>query len=559
MPQSVVDLKEHESGAKLQFANPDDPDDPGLNRYFGVVSQYDRARELEADGATFEAAGETWRFNHNPETDGPTINYWQGKIKTRPEDMGDAYYEYNIPVVAVDSVGEKKVNFQFRPGLPNATHVETGDQIGGIPQDLPEGLRVQIASANVHPNDYLEVLTELFRILGIHTGYLDDIHPWSRVTGFAIYVRIDRALSEERIVDRNGLLERLARFSSVRRGKGEWKWDNEEIIGHRESVTFNPTSLTKFYEGHAIGKLLKSYHMKHPTTDQGIDTYHPKLEVQWNKQYSPVKAAHWHAHPDELDRHDVQEELETFLYHALHWADLPLEPDPDVYIEDAYFTVEGTERDLDLAEDPTHHLADYERDLATTTILSANLSKKQEESVRTIMAGGQSKHVTDVAETAGVSESTVRRTITKLSDVLRLSNGVVSPEDDVIAGKITDIFYSIDTFLDRSKGSIQKLTSRTELVDENSVLGRWARRYAVSVDDTDPAALEIAINLGKLTEYQLVKIVRAGYDASKAVGSTAAHRFRNAQIRYTTETGEERTAGFGRYGHQYRFHGYPLD
>lgn len=220
MTQTALDPQLHESGAKLLFANPNDPDDPGLKRYFGIVSQYDRIRELVEEEATFEAAGETWRFNHKPDADGPTINYWVGKIATRPGDSGEAYYEYNIPLVAEDSVGEKKVNFQFRPSLPDATHVETGNPIGVIPDDIPEGLRVQVASANVNPDDYLTIMEAMFRLVGITTTYLDDLHPWSRLKAMAVYTRILRELSEAHIVERNGLLERLARFSSVQRGRG---------------------------------------------------------------------------------------------------------------------------------------------------------------------------------------------------------------------------------------------------------------------------------------------------------------------------------------------------
>lgn len=114
--------------------------------------------------------------------------------------------------------------------------------------------------------------------------------------------------------------------------------------------------------------------MKHPSSDQGIDTSHPKLEVQWNKEYSPVKAAHWHPHPTELDRHELTTELETFLYHALHWAGFTLEADPSVYVKDAYFTVAKTEYELDLAEDPTTYLGDQERELASTTLVEVNLT-----------------------------------------------------------------------------------------------------------------------------------------------------------------------------------------
>ena len=269
----------HEAAAHLLFADPDSPDDPGLNRYFGFVSQFDRSFELAKTFETFEAAAETWRLNHNPDDDGPSINYWKGKIRADGQNF-EAFYEYNIPLVADDETREKKVNFQFRPALPNVKHVDTGNRIKSMPEDLPEGIRVQVQSANVNPDDYIPILKGLFRKLGVHTKYLDYVHPYSRLTGLALYVRIDREISEDQIVDRNGLLERLARFSAVRRGRGEWKWDNEEIVGHRTAVALNPTALEKFYADHEVGKLLKSYHMKSPSDDPDQVTYHPKLEVQ---------------------------------------------------------------------------------------------------------------------------------------------------------------------------------------------------------------------------------------------------------------------------------------
>ena len=36
-------------------------DDPGLGRCFGFVSQFDRSFELAESGATYDAAGDTWR------------------------------------------------------------------------------------------------------------------------------------------------------------------------------------------------------------------------------------------------------------------------------------------------------------------------------------------------------------------------------------------------------------------------------------------------------------------------------------------------------------------
>ena len=81
MTTLVLSHQVHEAAGHLLLANPDDPNDPGLGRFFGFVSQFDRSFNLAEGSTTFEVAGETWRFNHHPEDDGPSITYWQGKIR----------------------------------------------------------------------------------------------------------------------------------------------------------------------------------------------------------------------------------------------------------------------------------------------------------------------------------------------------------------------------------------------------------------------------------------------------------------------------------------------
>lgn len=551
MPREALVPQIHEAGAHLLFANPDAPGDPGLARYFGVVSQFDRSFDLAESGATFEAAEDIWRFNHNPEEEGPSINYWEGKIRADGQDY-DAFYEYNIPLVAVDDTHEKKINFQFRPALPEAKHVDSGNRIESMPEDLPEGLRVQFQSANVELTDYVPILTGLFRKLGVHTKYLDDVHPWSRLNALAQYVRIDREVSERHIVDRDAILERLARFSSIRRGRGEWKWDNEEILGHRTAVAMNVAALKKFYPGHEIGKLFKSYHMKNPRKEQGAATYHPKFELQWNKEYSPVQGAPWLETADEFDRFDLFEELETAMYHALHWAGLSLDADPDVYVEDGYFTLETTERDLDLIDDPTADLEVQQQDLAVAQLVDADLTQKQEATVRETVANGGVRSIDEIAADAGVSESTVRRTCKKLGQIIEIGAGKVRPADCVVGDKLRDIFASIDQVLDQGRRSLRGLAGRGELVEEDSLLGKWASRYAVQVDESNPEMIQVAINLGELTEWQAMQIIRAGREAAQKVGPQTHQRFVEARFAYSNRSGDVRQKGFGKFGHVYR-------
>lgn len=538
----------HEAQAKLLFADEEDPGDPGLSRYWAIVSQYDEAYELHEAGATFEAAGDTWRISHDPEDQNTaSIGHWESKLAAPGEDF-DAFYEYQIPVVAIDDTGERKATFQFRPALPNATNIDTGEPIQSLPDDLPEGLRVQVLSANIDPDEYIPILTALFDQLDINRSYLESIHPWSRVVQMAMYVRINRKASEEHITGRNGLLERLARFSSVRRGQGAYQWDNEEIMGHRNTVTMNPTALEKLYPGHEIGKLFKSYHMKNPTEDQGSVTYHPKFELQWNKEYSSVTTAAWDPDAPMFDRSELREELQTALYNALQWAGFPLECDSDVYEADGYFSPILQEVDVEIVDDPTEELVEYEQQLTIASLVDADLTEKQTDVVRTVTDGSGEIPVDETAEAAGVSESTVRRTVDKLNDILRISAGHVGPHDPVISSKLKDVFASIELVLKQAKETVPRLTGRTELVAEDTPLGKWARRYAVAVDDADPDAIEIAINLGELSRYQLIKIVRTGYRAAEESGAMAAERFRNAAISYTNDEGDRRATQITRYG-----------
>lgn len=174
-----------------------------------------------------------------------------------------------------------------------------------------------------------------------------------------------------------------------------------------------------------------------------------------------------------------------------------------------------------------------------------------------------------MAEDAGVSESTVRRMVDGLSDLLLITNGTVSTEDQVTRDKFTGLFRTIDTQLSRGLGSIRKLASQRTPIDEESPLARWASRYGASVDNHSPDsrhydyrypdALEIEINLGELTEWELIQIVRAGYQAAKQAGAFVVTKYVNSVITWTDTNGTKRTTAFGKFGPEYRILGAPID
>lgn len=534
----LVDPQLHKFGAHFLFVpDPNDlrPGQDGTAPFFGLVSQFDHClvdpETGEDDVGTFDSAGETWKLNHAEDK----VKYWESKIATRPDDAGDAYYEYQINVVADDDVHRKRINYQFRIAIPDATHVDTGNRIQSLPADLPEGIRVQVDSANVEPEAILEVLRDLMDQLGVDPSYFQptNLHEWSRVVGLELYVRILRELAEERFVDTNGVLERLAQFSSVRRGRGEYKWNNEEIVGHRQAVALNETSLEKLYGSHEVGKLLKSYLMDKPEKqDRSGPTYDPKIEVQWNKEYSDYlggNAVPWED-PDGFDFQDLRRELDEFLLFALNAAGLPLRADPDVYVEDEYWTVDERDRDVTVHADPTEELREAEEDLTRAYLAREDLTPTDRAVIEALADGGR-MHYEQLVEKTDSSSSSVYRAIDRWGTLVqKVGRGTYDLADDVVREKIEDVFTTLEDVTEWVERGIDAIVDGSDEIAADSPLAKWARRHGVLLDErADDLEVELTGDYSKL---EIQKLLRAGLEAARDTGAKTAARFVDGSFTY---------------------------
>jgi hypothetical protein len=165
----VIKPQIHEFSGHVLFALFESkPDIDGMRPYFGIVSAFEP--DLEAE---INVDDTTWAIDHGTEDDEEykksTIRYWDGAIATREQDSGNNYLEYQIPVYDTsDPKRNRRINFQFRPSLPNATHAETGERIQSLPETLPEGVRVEIQASNVDPDEVIDILRELSRLEHVH-------------------------------------------------------------------------------------------------------------------------------------------------------------------------------------------------------------------------------------------------------------------------------------------------------------------------------------------------------------------------------------------------------
>lgn len=517
----------------------------GTAPFFAIAKNYDKCLRKNKDGeydangtddvGAFDAAGDTWILNHEE----GKISTWDSAIATRPGDSGDVYSEYNIGVVATgDDVGRKRVNCQFRIAAPNLETTD-GKSVGSLPDDLPEGIRVEIDSANVEPREAFDVLRALMDRMDVDPDYFQNqyLHEWSSVVNFALYVRIMRALSEDKIISRDGILERLAKFSSRRRGSGEYTWDNKEIVGHRNTVAMDVQSLEKLYGDHTVGKLLKSYHPKHPRNepDENDPLSHPKLEVQYSTDYSDPdhRSIPW-SDPDGFDFQDLRRECDEFLVYGLNAAGLSLRPDGDTYVDDEYWSATTRERDVEIHADKTDELRETEEDLATYQLASGDATPAQRAVLATLADGGRPMDRHELADESGTSTSTVQRAYETFGSVLaRVERGVYDLADDVIRDKVSSLLDGLEDVAEWVEDGIDAIANGHNEIGKDSPLATWARNHRARISDTfDGLEVELA---GSRDMVEIRRVLRAGLHAARATGSKTAGEFVDATVTYKTD------------------------
>jgi hypothetical protein len=541
--ESVLRPQTHEIGAKLLFTSQDKRFLPflelsrALDGHFEWTGYNPETGTVIAEDNSvgkFNAAGETWEFNQNESK----ITTWQSNIKPRDIDDCNRYFEYNVGVVSTDDVGQKRVNFQFRPALSDAHHIESNEPIRPIPSTLPEGIRVQVDSVNVNQDEILDILQSVAAVLDVRPEYFgrERLHEWSRVYNYALYVRVRRSVSERRLAGSEGLLERLAVFSSRRRGEGQYEWDNPTITAHYNTVGLNQTALQNLLPDQRVGKVLKLYHLKQPPANATADpTSHPKLEVQFSTEYSDDTAIPWQS--SDYDVTDLKEELDEYLICQLNWAGLATTAEADWVVPDAYWEPEDTESNITVYPDPLEKVKETEEGLAVHHLLNQDTSRGERAVLRALAETGKSHYRTLAAESE-TSTSTVYRAVDRFSNIIKKTNGVFEFADDVLREKFQELFEHLDDALEWVEKGIEHIQDSERLIGENTAFASWARRYGASVLEREDS-IEIEFQAGKYSKNELQKILRRGYKAARRMGSQTAHKLMRATIRYRDLDGNE--------------------
>jgi hypothetical protein len=546
----------HELNAQLLFTpTTDAPGEDGLYPYRLLLDRW------EPDlVCSFDAADTEWVFASEDsleahgiqpdEYDHKNAGYWHGNIKTRPQDSGESYIEFTAPLVdASDPNLNRRVTLIIRPAL-EGINIDDDEPIDSL-QGCPEGVRIEVKSSSVAREDLLEVTQGFAGQLGIRPDWFtrEHVHDRSRITGLAYYVRVLKDVADQHVVNPEGLLERLAMFTSRRQGQGELKWDNEDVSGKRTAVSLNPTGLSNLYSGHGVGKLLKCYLMKN-AREAGRDpedhpTDHPKLEVQWSRGYTPydVSIPFLAEHADGgLTIDELAVELQEYLVNAIQWAGLSRRPEAEHWVPDDHFAPVAMEQEVrqavDVVGDPIDLAVDQERNLATKAMLEDPPTEQQQGVLRALADGGAFEDQAALADAADTSTSTVSRTFRKYESLLSTMQQL-SFEDSIVRDRVQELMAILERDLDGIQRGIRSLLSSADAeVPEDSPFGKWVQRYGATLQDSHRDGLRLDLASGNLSRHELVKVLRAGFEAADATPGIDVRKFAFAHVAYHDEDGE---------------------
>ena len=510
----------HRLAAHLTF------DEHGLDPYWAVVSQF----EPDLDGLELTYAGEDYRIG--------TAAYWQGKIAARPSDSIDGgLYEYKIGVWSKDGIESKGADFTFRPGFSPATHVDSGDEIGGIPSDLPESIRVQVEASNLPRLDVLGLLQSLADAIDIDPDYFraDGLHEFSSIYGLETYLRLDRAAAIENVVGQDGILEDIAQFSSGQ-GQGEHKWDHEEITGHYETVALDPASWGRLIPEQDLAKRLKCYQPANPRSEGSDDPLsHHKIETQYWSGYYSDHSISWNEY------HDAVAELRQTALSALSWAGLETGPRSDIWVADAYWEPEPTRETVAIPENPIPEEAAKSERRAQDALVDPDISEAEFNVIDALRKHGGA-HVDTIASLADRSRSSVYRALEQFQGLITSHNGDVQWRDEVVKQQINEVVSRWRKSASSVVDSLQAIAERANPFkhdgrgNEPGPVARWLSTQPIELLEQHPS---IRLQVTEpMASARLRKVLEAGVEAAERSGMLTTH-FERARINWIDADGQE--------------------
>ncbi|MGQ4555957.1 DUF7845 domain-containing protein [Halobellus sp. GM3] len=502
-----IDPQPHEFHAYLKWdcADRENP----LQSYFGLRSLQGE-HDFEDHGrlrAAVDIDGDEW-----------TVEFGFKKSGIAPRDSPnfelDEVREYLIYVYPsaysswedAKSEARKRAYFRISPRWPD---IETKEGLRSMsnPCDI-EGYDVEVEGSNWDFKQYPVVLQQALSALAERQGFRfnsptpihpedfvpERIHRSSNIVDAELYVRVKDGETGQ-IIAYDGALHRISLLlAGDREGYAKSIRDDRECPGHYQTATIGSRRAGELIGDHELAKEFKHYYMRNPDAVEGTVLENPKVGVSLQNSVHDG-TLYW----DDLDQ--LVKELDEALLNVLDWANLPTEPDNEIFVADDYFEVSGSRRWRKLLPDQLPRIESKQDDQLFAT--ATQMNSTDAELVDTLLTDGGKTSPKELAESIGVHLDTVYRALKRLSPLVDHTYGEVQLGSKYIAQELTGYIDSVSESIQSGWEHALDGLTRAESYGDDDPWSQWLDKYGGKISRTegaDPDDLDIGFKPSTLDE-----------------------------------------------------------
>jgi predicted DNA-binding protein YlxM (UPF0122 family) len=547
----------HQVGAHLFW-------DCGTDAYWSVVDVLEDAEDENRalNGRPVNVDGATWHVQDDSLSvwaDGVRIPDHHDRSERRAREatirlVAPPTHDGEWRDVDTEDLDARGVTFIIKPAWPEMRRARDGEPAGGIPSDIPAGIRVSVDASSVHPELFVPAWRGLLAALALNDVSqrctLKSLHGFSTATAASQYVRLDRQVAQQHLVEDGMLFDRLSRVARASGGRGWLAWDDRDTTGHLTDLALDHQTTTQLFGTTThVGGLWHCYHpmfVRGESVDADSDDplADPKLEVAWTPRRDRTEergvdvferdSVPFHD-PDRVDLFDVLDDLDRLLVTTLDWAGIDL-GDEAVWTADPYFVADVSDRRLSMVANPLADLEREETSLVDQLLATGSLTDAQRAVVATVVTEGV-QHWSELVEQADVSRSTVYDAVNAVGDILEVVDGMVRTTDEVIHECLRESLEAVGGHENFVAGEVDPLESRIDGFGEDSALARWARRHAGVDVQFQNGDMTVDLGREKRTGPEVRRLLRAGINAADLSG--LGDKFMSATFRWSTLEGRE--------------------
>ena len=485
----LIETAPHEFTANYNFAD-------GLRPYFALDS-------VIKDGG----GSVTGQLDHKGETWTARLSYKDCGFK-HPGDTTpfgtpfeiETIREFELKVESdEDSTGERDFYAKISPRWDGIEGEQSDGTIHNISVPFDEGINVSVKGSNIEFQEYINLLQQAAKALGLNWSYFAGPHESSNVQQAERYVRLSEDESGA-VHARDGPLARVGhllesdRHGSRRTEQTDMDGDGEQSPGYRHQAGVDEVRIQEVWPNHALPKQLKHYYAReHKSMPSDHPLSHPKVGAIYYPTLWRDSDQKLGVTPDDLQQ--LSEELDEAVLGILHDGGIPVTTTVP-FVEDAYFDAELSDRERQIVELPLQDIKERQESVVMSNVADG-MSPVEWEALEVLVTDGGEVAPADIAESGDFHIDSVYRALGRIDQMIQREYGSIELQSSYVGELVHD---AVTSAKERTREAVEAGAKALEAAERGldkrtSAFIAWASQHCESWREADDG---VTIDLGEV-------------------------------------------------------------